>query len=103
MDEETGHARMSSTASNSSRQIALSNDYRVRSTKLGSLHMKLINIGRQRNGDASITTNSTTKGRNSIVVDDYHTDVKFRTSSVHQVKRVWVSFYDIPTFFILVT
>ena len=61
--------------------------------------MKIFNIGRQRNLDGVNAASAPVgKGSSAVVVEDYHADVKYRTSSTHQVKRVYcLIFFNLLT------
>ena len=58
-----------------------------RVTKLGSLHLCLINVGRSVKSDGNIAPVSK-MGSNRVVVPDFHDDVKYRVESIHHPKRV---------------
>lgn len=74
-------------SSHVSRQIASHSDKRILSSKIGSLHLKLINIGRTLSKKGTLTT-EVAIGSERVIVPDYHEEVKYRISSVIESKRL---------------
>ncbi|KAJ3342983.1 Nephrocystin-4 [Kappamyces sp. JEL0680] len=88
LDDEASHMRRSSSmSSHMSRTVAPIGETAVQSTKLGSLHLRVVNIARSAKSKSSQGLQRV-QGSDRVIVPDFHDDIKYRAESVHQLHKM---------------